>query len=676
PEDDANAWLQSGATAEDVQQLMQNAPTWLDIIVDRVMQSGKPAEFDLKQVFMAITQLDTFQLAQVKTEICSKLNLPVRTFQHLLRAVQGLQAAGADQTSKYNVVDGSICRKVTDADGSLHFSPLCNFAARIVRDCVTDDGMQEKRYLTLTGKLAAGRELPPIKIPAEGYNRMDWVLEYWGVEPLINVGYTTRDHMRCAIQELSTEVDQVTEYTHMGWREIDGQQVYITGNGAVGVEGIRTHMPPDLQAYHLPAASQAERKQGALASMRFWDVGDLGVTVPLWALMYLAPLTSLLKPAFTLWLYGSTGTMKSTLTALAMNHYGNFSYDTPTTSWSSTEFALRRLSFLAKDAVLWVDDYTLIPTATGRHEMHRKASILLRDWGNRTMRSAGQRDGTLRDVNYLRGLVVTTAELLPAEVSIRARLVTVHMEPGMVVGGAGSALTRAQVEDASFYASAMAGYIQWLAKDWSKLDAQLHRLLRDQLALTRTRLDHHPRGAMNTAMLCCGLEMGLRYLLATGVIDEQAYAGRITAGRDVLIANARVQDTEINQEYDSVALYLDALENLLTQGTCHLRSKQHPDVESRVRPQMRSANSTLLGWYDDDHWYLLPAIAYQMVYQFYRLSGVLFPDTEYGIRTKLQERGLIAMSNEGRITYRLRINGQRRCLLVIPSSWREHTNGD
>ncbi len=676
PEDDANAWLQAGATAGDLQALCQAAPTWLDVLVDSVKGGGAASDEALKQIFGALNQLDSFQMARCKQDVCSKLSLSARTFNAMLRAAQGAPDANPESAPGYCVVEGRICRKVKDVDGSLHISPLCNFEARIVRDCLSDDGEMQHRTLTLSGQLADGSPLPAVRIPAEQYNRMEWVLESWGIRPLINVVPNAHEHLRYAIQELSADVVPDIEYAHLGWREIDGQHVYLSNSGAVGHDGIRARLPVDLQAYALPAAPAANPAEAVASSLRFWDAGDLGVTVPLWALMYLAPLTGWLKPGFTLWIYGTTGTMKSTLTALAMCHYGSFSYDLPSTSWNSTEFALRRLAFLAKDAPLWIDDYTLQPTVSGRLVQQKTVSNLLRDWGNRSTRSAGQADGTLRAGNYARGLVVTTAEVLPGEVSIRARLVTVHMHPNMVTGGAGSALTRAQTADAPRYPAATAAYLLWLAEGWATLDDRLQTLLAENLHNARARLTHHQRTAMNTAMLCTGLEMGLRFALASGVIDQEGFEGRLAAGRDVLLANAEQQDADINLEFDSVAMYFSALENMLTQGTCHLRSRQHPDAETMVRPQNRAANSALLGWYDEACWYLLPEIAFQVVYQFYRLSGVAFPDTELGVKTKLQERGLIVKANGTRNTYRIRIKEDRKYVLVIQSQWDTNTNED
>jgi DNA primase len=666
PQDDANAWLQAGASTEDVQLLLKNAPTWLDVLVER-LHNRKPSDAEVKHLFATIARLDPFQLARQKDRIRDKLNLSIRTFNKLLNLSQEPQSGSARKSEDYCTSDGVICRKVMDANGAFHLSPLCNFDARIIREVLVDDGWEKNRFFHITGSLPDGTVLPEVRIPASRFTSLDWVLEAWGMGATLLVGPYKSEHLRCAIQQLSAGAEQQQEVGHLGWRDIDGHPCFLSGNGALGDAPCTVSVDSDLLSYELPIQPVTDAGASAQASLDFWEVGDLCAVVPLWAFMYLVPLSSHLHPSFTLWIYGTTGTMKSTLTALAMSHFGRFSYDKPATSWNSTAYSLQRLAFLAKDTPLWVDDFALPTTVYSKRILQDKADMLLREWGNRSIRSAGMRTGKLRAGNVPRGLVVTTAETLPANVSIRARLFTVEMHPGMVIGGFGSRLTRAQKDQAAQYPACMAGYIRWLAGQWDELETTLQGLFSDFQEKAREHLTHHPRTVSNTAMLGTGLEMGLRYIQFTGILDDEEAAGYKQAGWDILLALAEHQDREVNREFDSIELFFKALDSLLTQGSGHLRLLRQPDAESMVRPQLRTPGSLLLGWYDDDNWYLLPQIAYQAVYQFYRASGILFPDTETGIRTKLSERGMIAKSNKDRLTYQLTLKTERKRVLVVPA---------
>ena len=85
-------------------------------------------------------------------------------------------------------------------------------------------------------------------------------------------------------------------------------------------------MPGPLAGYRLPGDLESVGPDEAMAeSVGFLDIGNPDVMLPLWSEMYLAPLAELLNPAFTLWMQGGSGSFKSTLSALALCHYGDFS---------------------------------------------------------------------------------------------------------------------------------------------------------------------------------------------------------------------------------------------------------------------------------------------------------------------------------------------------------------
>ena len=94
-------------------------------------------------------------------------------------------------------------------------------------------------------------------------------------------------------------------------------------------------------------------------SFDFLKIGSLEVMLPLWAAMYLSPLSEILEPAFTVFVVGASGTSKSTLTALSLNHFGEKSdeFHLPA-AWRDTENKLEKLLFLTKDLPLVIDDWS------------------------------------------------------------------------------------------------------------------------------------------------------------------------------------------------------------------------------------------------------------------------------------------------------------------------------
>ena len=62
---------------------------------------------------------------------------------------------------------------------------LCNFTAYIVNEVLFDDGVGTSRTMRIGGVHASGRKLPEIEITASEFKKMDWVLERWGADCII-----------------------------------------------------------------------------------------------------------------------------------------------------------------------------------------------------------------------------------------------------------------------------------------------------------------------------------------------------------------------------------------------------------------------------------------------------------------------------------------------------------
>lgn len=92
-----------------------------------------------------------------------------------------------------------------------------------------------------------------------------------------------------------------------------------------------------------------------------------------------------------------------------------------------------------------------------------------------------------------------------------------------------------------------------------------------------------------------------------------------------------------------------------------MRAKEYPKLSGRA------ANAEFVGRYDDQYIYLFPKVAYRVVHKFYRDSGVVFPDTEHGVKVKLKEQGLLfpaESEKRGGFMYQLPID-DRPCVLRI-----------
>ena len=268
---------------------------------------------------------------------------------------------------------------------------------------------------------------------------------------------------------LSGSAPRRTVYGHLGWRRLGDRWAYLHSGGAIGpdgaIEGVEVDTGSDsFLSYQLPAPPEASALADAVrASLALLELGPDTITAPVLGAVYRAPLGEPSPIDFSLHLTGPTGAFKTELAALAQAHFGAaFNGRCLPASWADTANMLEKKAFLAKDAVLVVDDFAPTGTTADVQRLHREADRLFRAAGNRSGRARMRADGGSRPTYYPRGLIISTGEDIPSGQSLRARLLVLELTPGEIpadrpLGGAG------RRGRSGLLAAAMAGYLRWLA---------------------------------------------------------------------------------------------------------------------------------------------------------------------------------------------------------------------
>jgi len=450
-------------------------------------------------------------------------------------------------------------------------------------------------------------------------------------------GRGVRDQLREALQLQSLEAPTTRVYTHTGWRVIDGERVFLSSSGGLGArDGCEVDLDDSLRRYGLPVKVPGgdEARLGMMASLRFLVLGLSEVTVPLWAAMWLAPLCEVLEPAFVLWQYGPTGTLKSTLAALALCHFGEFTDRCLPAQWSDTANSLEMRCFSAKDVPLVIDDFAPAATSYDARELEKNAARIVRAVGNRAGRGRLTRDIRQRRVFRPRGLVLATGEQLPSGQSIAARLVTVEMGPGSVDRGK---LTEAQGE-AGRYREAMAGYLGWVAGQWDGMVGEL--VAARQAVRARAREEgSHLRLPEALANLYIGLDLGLAWAAECGAVSEGERGELRAQGWESLVGLVRDQADRVRMERPAMR-FLAVIGELVAQGRAYLAPMENPGKEPG------KFGAELVGYFDESAVYLLSEASYRMVVQRERESGVHFPVKQRTLYKDLESEGLIVAGPE------------------------------
>ena len=384
---------------------------------------------------------------------------------------------------------------------------------------------------------------------------------------------------------------------------------------------------------------------------------------------------------FSVFVYGATGRFKTALASLLQQHFGaDFAAHRLPGSWASTANFNARLAFIAKDAVLVIDDFR--PGAAERRRLEGEADRLLRAAANGAGRGRLKSDNSLRPAHPPRALILSTGEGKPSGESLIARMFLVEVAPGDIDPKWLSACQR----DAAggLYAEATAAYIAWLAPRLDQVRAEMsaaHSKYREQAA----HAGLHRRTPGIVADLFIGWERFLDFAHEAEALtrsEAEVYRARVWSA---LIEVARRQ-SEHQREANPVDRFLGLLRSAISTGHAHLATRDGgvPDNPGcrgwrtqRTRNHRRTEwlpQGARVGWLDGQDLFLDIDSAY-------RAAQAMAADGDgiaVGVQTlvkRLHESGRLKSIDERREKLKVRrmIDGSRLEILHLPADVLEHS---
>ncbi|OPX90383.1 MAG: hypothetical protein A4E53_01039 [Pelotomaculum sp. PtaB.Bin104] len=550
---------------------------------------------------------------------------------------------------------GNLCHKKFMPDGGFEEIPICNFLAKAVKETTRDDGLEQKKSFRIAGVLAGGIPLPEIEVSAKDFSGMGWIAPGWGLCPNIEPGSGTKDRVRHAIQSIAYGIEKETVYTHLGWRKIGGKWAYLHSSGAIGTANIIIDVSESkLERYELPAQT-GDLVEAIKISLNLLRVAPLEVSIPLFAYTYLAPLCEPLQlagyePSFLVWLFGESGSMKSTLAALFLCHFGKFSRTSLPASFRDTINALEKKAFLVKDSLLVIDDFHPVPNPMEAKKMAQTAQRLLRGYGDRVGKARMNSDLTSRAAYAPRGLGMITGEDTPdLGRSATARYLGVELKKSTI----DIQLLSETQSNTEKLAQAMRGYIEWLAHELDELPEMLGKwfVSNRQKAVSENQ---HGRLPEIVAWLYLGFTMALNFAEQTGALEREEKNKMLAKSWNVLVGLGADQAVIIESEKPA-RKFLGILRELMQAGTIFLRNLHD------ARPVSEPG---FLGWFDSEYCYLLPDLAYKTVQQFCIGQGGHFPVGQRMLWKELETENLLFVEQAKRYTTRITDASGRRLRVV------------
>ncbi len=558
--------------------------------------------------------------------------------------------------TRYFERDGRYYMKQETRDGPIDI-PLTNFVAWLDQEIQYDDGRDRKLEFLVGGRRDDGHPFQQIQITAAKFHTLEWLHDPWGAYAVIRAGAGYKDNVREIIQLISIArgLKRKTIYTHTGWEDIAADNLFLMPGGAIGMEEIEVKLEePSYQHYALPNTPE-NVKEAVAASLRFLDVADRKITIPMFAFTYLAPLQSILMPAFTLWLRANSGAFKSTLTALAMCHFGDFQYNTPPATWEASARGIERLLYDLKDCMAWIDDFNPLSSERLMQQQYAKADGVLRALGNLQGRVRMRADLTMQKTYPPRAALITTGEIYPTGLSVLARMLAVDYTRSQVDK---RVLTEVQAL-AHHFPHGMSAYVQWMAPQYEELKKALPEQYRMLRTLASSNEDQeHARTPGSLAALQVAMDNFAEFAISVGG-QSRAAMQELSDETWLVFQNIGRNQEAMLRDESPLDRYLQTIDTLLAQKkvVLHLRG-------SEIDPPF---GQDLIGWYDTEFVYLDPVATYNRVAKWYRDEGRTLGITEGVLRKSLLEEGILVRpsDSDSHLTSRLSVNGRRHNVMTL-----------
>jgi hypothetical protein len=303
-----------------------------------------------------LAEISDVEYEQVRENAAKDLGFRARVLdkaRNKLLEDRGKAAQIAAQAARGNVTpdhpyfsvpgDGMFCARFNRNGIYRDDLRLTNFTPVIKqRNTYAEGGKRTREYVIeadFQGKITR------VTVPLKDYTSMRWMEQM--VPPGANCSPSQEGKARHAIVQLSIPIKESRTYGDMGWQlASNGSWFYFHAGGVIGEGGANTGIKTRLQGVtaemKLELPSDAKQRAVAIrASLDIRNAGPLRITIPLLAGTYAVALG---RCNFSFHLSGKSGLFKSSLAALAQQHFGRlFRFDHLPASWASTAARLQLL---------------------------------------------------------------------------------------------------------------------------------------------------------------------------------------------------------------------------------------------------------------------------------------------------------------------------------------------
>lgn len=543
---------------------------------------------------------------------------------------------------------GILCIKEENS-----ISKVANFYIEALAIKVKDDGLNKTMIYSIKCTLFNG-EKKIISITNEDLFNGKWIVEKLGVKycQYESVEKDNYEVIRRYLAEQFSQIPEQIEYAQVGWRKIENQHVYLHANSCIGgnlKRKIKGSINKTIEVDFKLSQIEATKESLLLINMS----NDLRKTVVPFLFTHLSIMKELfieaqVKPEFLLWIYGLTGSMKTTVSKIFFNIFNRSNMDYLTATFKDTIASIEIKAFEYKDSILLIDDYHPSSSYSEKKDMQSKASNIIRIYGDNISKSRATRTMKKQSEFPPRGLCVITGEDTLEGESTVARYIGIEVNQYDF----NTNIISYHQNNPLIFSTHLYYFINWLSYNYEWLVEFIKKEFQSFRNINLGCFRHKRFIEMYSILHVTGLIFNLYLKYLNMKYNQISF--------DNIIFNTIDLHEKSTTNQNPAYMYLIAIQQLVEGKKITLLNKKEPNEK----------NSNIVGYYDEDKFYFIPNLIYESVRAFWKNQGIEFPVSMELVHKDLEELKVIETAiekynNTKRIRRTIKIKLNRKSIRVL-----------
>lgn len=532
---------------------------------------------------------------------------------------------------------------------------VSNFIPILIGQYIIGQGRDRKAIIVLTGIDEYGNQLETINIEVQDIESLKWIKNSWGFQYKVFPKMKEKFLEVLEILVVNSVTKKISD--HIGWFKDNEKYSYFHTRGVIGDSDKEVDIGEHLSNYFLQSKI-VDIQKACQASLKLLEVADYEVTVPLLGLVYLSPLLQAIKdvgkmPEFVVWLFGTTGSRKTSLARVFLSHFGDFTNRLPAT-FNDTYASIEIKAHAIKDSLNLVDDYAPKQTKNQKYGQDEIAEKTIRAYGDRIARGRANSSMISQKQYTPQGMLLMTGENLIRGHSTVARLVALELDKGSVDLG----LLKEIQDNTSLLGESMRGYIEWLLPQMNDESSSLGEVIAYNFdiykdGLAKMVVDVHGRSIESCAWLMVGISSMLTYFKDKGVLSEDEFEQHIQLAKDIIV-KLLIKNNSLTKESSPVDEFLYILREAID-------SKSIKIITLVDGNKVIATDDNIYGYKDDKYYYFYPDMTYNYFIDRQSKLGNYVSLTKKGLFKLLKENSIIKVDSDGLLSkYTIKVKDNTR----------------